>query len=141
VGVGISKGLNAVLSSGCPHVDKGIFFSPFPGLDWARQNVPEFFEAGQQLGAPTDDIALALWGLASVQHEAFKRYEQAFGSTDLTREDFVKLLERQQGLASKVNPQLSFSPEDHFGAKQVHVLQADCGTEEHKTLATFASGF
>lgn len=141
VGVGISKGLNAVLSAGCPHVDKGIFFSPFPGLDWARQNVPEFFEAGQQLGAPTDDIALALWGLASVQHEAFKRYEQAFGSTDLTREDFVKMLERQQGLASKVNPQLSFSPEDHFGAKQVHVLQADCGTEEHKTLATFASGF
>lgn len=144
VGVGISKGLNAVLNSGCPHVDKGIFFSPFPGLDWARQNVPEFFEAGQKLGAPTDDIALALWGLASVQHEAFKRYEQAFGSTDLTREDFVKMLERQQGLGSKVNPQLAFSPEDHFGAKQVHVLQADCSGPkpwEHKTLATFASGF
>lgn len=141
VGVGISKGLNAVLGSGCPHVDRGVYFSPFPGLDWARQNVPEFFQAGQRFGVPTDDLALALWGLNSVIHEAFKRYEQVYGSTDLTREDFVKMLELQEGLQTKVGPQLSFSPDDHFGASQVHVLQADCGSEEHRTLATFASGF
>ena len=141
VGVGISKGLNAVLGAGCPDVNGGIFFSPFPGLDWARQNVPEFFQTGQRLGRPTDDIALALWGLASVEHEAFKRYEQVYGSTDLTREDFVKMLQQQQGMAPKVFPQLSYTPEDHFGARQVHVLQADCASGEHKTLATYASGF
>ncbi len=141
VGVGISKGLNAVLGAGCPDVDKGIFFSPFPGLDWARKNLPEFFSAGQKFGAPTDDIALALWGLASVQSEAFKRYEQVYKSTDLTREDFVKMLQTQTGIATKSNPQLSFTPTDHFGANQVHVLQADCAAGEHKTLATFASGF
>jgi ABC-type branched-subunit amino acid transport system substrate-binding protein len=141
VGLGISKGLNAVLAAGCPDVDKGIFFSPFPGLDWARQNVPEFFETGRRLGTPTDDVALALWGLASVEHQAFLRYEQVFGSTDLTREDFTKMLETQTGIATKVNPQLSFSPSKHFGASQVHVLQADCASGEHKTLATFASGF
>jgi ABC-type branched-subunit amino acid transport system substrate-binding protein len=141
VGVGVSKGLNAVLGAGCPDVDRGIFFSPFPGLDWARQNQPEFFAAGQQLGVPVDDIALALWGLAKVQHETFKRYEQAFGSTDLTREDYVKMLAQQEGLASGVNPQLSFTPDDHFGASQVHVLRADCAKGEHVTVATFASGF
>jgi ABC-type branched-subunit amino acid transport system substrate-binding protein len=141
VGVGISKGLNAVLGAGCPDVDKGIFFSPFPGLDWARANLPDFFAAGQKFGKPTDDIALALWGLASVQHEAFKRYEQVYKSTDLTREDFSKMLQTQTGIATKSNPQLSYSPTDHFGAKQVHVLQADCAAGEHKTLATFASGF
>jgi ABC-type branched-subunit amino acid transport system substrate-binding protein len=141
VGLGISKGLNAVLGSGCPGVDKGIFFSPFPGLDWARTNLPEFFQASQQLGKPADDLALALWGLASVEHEAFKRYEQTFGSTDLTREDFVKMLAQQKGIATKVYPQLSYSASDHFGANQVHVLQADCASGEHKTLATFASGF
>ena len=64
VGVGISKGLNAVLGAGCPDVDGGIFFSPFPGLDWARKNLPEFFAAGQKFGVPTDDIALAALGLA-----------------------------------------------------------------------------
>jgi branched-chain amino acid transport system substrate-binding protein len=141
VGVGVSKGLNAVLGSGCPDVDRGVFFSPFPGLDWARQNQPEFFQAGQQLGVPVDDIALALWGLARVQHETFKRYEQAYGSTDLTREDYVKMLAQQKGLASGVNPQLSYSPDNHFGASQVHVLRADCAKGEHVTVATFASGF
>ncbi len=141
VGVGISKGLNAVLGAGCPDVDKGIFFSPFPGLDWARKNLPEFFSSGQKFGVPTDDLALALWGLATVQHEMFKRYEQVFKSTDLTREDFVKMLQTQTGMVSKVFPQLSYTPSDHFGAKQVHVVQADCATSEHKTLATFASGF
>jgi ABC-type branched-subunit amino acid transport system substrate-binding protein len=141
VGVGISKGLNAVLGAGCPDVDKGIFFSPFPGLDWARANLKEFFAAGQKFGKPTDDLALALWGLASVQHEMFKRYEQVYKSTDLTREDFVKMLQTQTGIASTVFPQLSYSPTNHFGAKQVHVLQADCASGEHKTLATFASNF
>jgi ABC-type branched-subunit amino acid transport system substrate-binding protein len=141
VGVGISKGLNAVLGAGCPDVDKGIFFSPFPGLDWARANLKEFFAAGQKFGKPTDDLALALWGLASVQHEMFKRYEQVYKSTDLTREDFVKMLQTQAGIASTVFPQLSYSPTSHFGAKQVHVLQADCASGEHKTLATFASNF
>jgi ABC-type branched-subunit amino acid transport system substrate-binding protein len=141
VGVGVSKGLNAVLGAGCPDVDKGIFFSPFPGLDWARTNAPEFFQAGQQLGVPVDDIALALWGLAKTQHETFKRYEQAYGSTDLTREDYVKMLSQQKGIASGVNPQLSYTPDNHFGASQVHVIQADCGKGEHVTLATFASGF
>ena len=141
VGVGISKGLNAVLGAGCPDVNGGIFFSPFPGLDWARANLKEFFAAGQKFGRPTDDLALALWGLASVQHEMFKRYEQVYKSTDLTREDFVKMLQTQSGIASTVFPQLSYTPQDHFGAKQVHVLKADCAAGEHKTLATFASNF
>jgi branched-chain amino acid transport system substrate-binding protein len=143
VGVGVSMALNAVLGAGCPDVDGGVFFSPFPGLDWARTNVPEFFKAGQDFGKPTDDIALVLWGLASVQHELFKRYEQVYKSTDLTREDFVKMVQTQTGIVTKSNPQLSYSPTDHFGAKQVHVLKADCSKEpyEHRTLATFASGF
>ncbi|MGH9135639.1 MAG: ABC transporter substrate-binding protein, partial [Acidimicrobiales bacterium] len=141
VGVGVTNGLNAVLGAGCPHVDGGIFFSPWPGLDWARQNVPEFFQAGQQLGVPVDDLVLALWGLARNQHEMFNRYEQAFGSTDLTREDFVRMLELQQGIETGLFPQLTYSPDNHFGASQVHVLQANCGTGEYQTLHTFASGF
>jgi ABC-type branched-subunit amino acid transport system substrate-binding protein len=141
VGVGVSKGLNAVLGAGCPDVDGGVFFSPFPGLDWARANMPEFFEAGKKFGVPTDDIALAIWGFESALGEAFKRYEQVYKSTDLTREDFVKMLQTQSGITTKSNPVLSYTPTNHFGAKQVHVLKADCASGEHKTLATFASGF
>lgn len=141
VGVGVSMGLNAVLNSGCPHVDNGIFFSPFPGLDHAQANIPEFLEAGRQLGVPTDDIALALWGQNEMIHQMLLRYEATYGSTDLTREDFVAMLAGQEGLQGKTYPQLTYSSDDHFGASQVHVLQADCGPKQHVTLATFASGF
>ncbi|MGH3442512.1 MAG: ABC transporter substrate-binding protein, partial [Nitriliruptorales bacterium] len=140
VGVGVSEALNAILGSGCPEVDGGIFFSPFPGLDWARQNVPEFFEAGQQYNAPTDDIALALWGTAAINHELLQRYGEVFGN-DLTREDFRAVVEQQRDVSGGVFPPLNYSPDNHFGSSQVHVLQADCGKGEHVTLATFANGF
>jgi hypothetical protein len=51
------------------------------------------------------------------------------------------MLSQQKGIASGVNPQLSYTPDNHFGASQVHVIQADCSKGEHVTLATFASGF
>jgi ABC-type branched-subunit amino acid transport system substrate-binding protein len=140
VGVGISMGLNAVLGSGCPNVDGGIFFSPFPGLDWGRQNLPEFFATAKQLGVEADDLGIALWGLAKSQDEMFKRYAATYG-TDLTREDFRKLVEQQQGIHTGVFPDQSFSPASHFGSTTVHVLKADCGSKEYKTLATFATGF
>jgi ABC-type branched-subunit amino acid transport system substrate-binding protein len=141
VGVGISMGLNAVLGSGCGNddVDNGIFFSPFPGIDWARKNLPEFFEAGERYGVPTDDIALALWGANAVLHELFKEYEAIFGN-DLTREDFRDVVENSS-LETDVFPSLAFAPENHFGASTVHVLQADCATKEYHTLATFAAAF
>lgn len=143
VGVGITMGLNAILPTGCNNnaVDGGIFFSPFPGLDWARQNVPQMFDAAKQLGLdPPDDLALALWNLASAQHEMFKRYEATFG-TDLTREDFRALVEQQQGIRNGIGPELSYTPKDHFGARQVHVLKANCQKKEYVTVATFATGF
>ncbi|MFP5310033.1 MAG: ABC transporter substrate-binding protein [Actinomycetes bacterium] len=142
VGVGITMGLNAVLNSGCPDVDKGVFFSPFPGLDKAPA---EFKAAGQKFGKPTDDISLALWGLASQQHELFKRYEQTFEGTKLTREDFRALTEAQGSLPPAkgvgVFPAVGYSSSNHFGGQGVHVLQADCGPKQYKTLQAFAKGF
>jgi ABC-type branched-subunit amino acid transport system substrate-binding protein len=144
IGVGVSMGLNAVLQSGCPWVDGGIFFSPFPGLDWARANVPQFFEAAAHFQVPNDDIALALWGTNAVLHQLLQRYEQAFGS-DLTREDFRVLVENSQDIETGIFPQLDYTPDDHFGSSAVHVLQASCeesgGDDEYVTLETFASGF
>lgn len=144
VGVGVSMGLNAVLSGGCGSagegVDNGTFFSPFPGLDWARDNVPEFFQAAQRFGTPSDDLALALWGIAEQTDVLFRRYQQTFGN-DLTREAFRGLVEQQDRVATSVFPLVSYSPDDHFGGRQVHVLEANCSTEQYETVATFASGF
>jgi ABC-type branched-subunit amino acid transport system substrate-binding protein len=140
VGVGITMGLNPVLESGCPEVANGVFFSPFPGLDWAQANEPDFFAAAQRFSVAPDDLALALWGFAKNVHELFKRYEASYG-TDLTREDFRNMVEQQKGVKSGVFPELSYSAADHFGANSVHVLKADCGAKKHTTLATFATGF
>jgi ABC-type branched-subunit amino acid transport system substrate-binding protein len=140
VGVGITQGLNAVLESGCPHVDNGQFFSPSPGLDWAAQNEPEFFDTAQKLGAPADDIGLLLWGNAKVQHEMLKRYQGIFGN-DLTREDFRAMLEQQQNIKTDMFGPLSYSPTDHFGGSQVHVLRASCADEQYKTIHSFVTGF
>jgi ABC-type branched-subunit amino acid transport system substrate-binding protein len=141
VGVGVSKGLNAVLGSGCQNneVHGGIFFSPFPGLDWARDNVPEFFQAADKFGKVADDLAFALWSINEQLDLLFQRYEATFG-TDLTREDFRALVENTS-IETKVFPPVRFSPDNHFGGTAVHVLQADCSTGEHKTLHTFATGF
>ncbi len=139
IGVGISKGLNAVLNSGCEHVNGGQFLSPFPGLDYARKNIPEFFTASQKHGRPADDIALALWGINKSAHQMFKAYGNTFGN-DLTREDFRALAETLT-IKTGVFADVKYSPNNHFGGTGAHMLQADCAAKEHKTLASFASAF
>ena len=144
VGVGVTKGLNAVLGTGCNggEVDGGIFFSPFPGLDWARQNVPEFFQAAADFGKIADDLALALWAINKQLDTTFQRYEEVYG-TDLTREDYRNLVEGMGTISTGIFPDATFSTQSHFGGQSVHVLQADCSLDppEHVTLATFATGF
>jgi len=142
VGVGISMGLNAVLGSGCGQVHGGMFFSPFPGLDWAHQNVPEFFETAERHGKPQDDIALALWANNKVAHALFLRYQQVYGN-DLTREDFRDLVETQTNVETGVFPTLNYSPDDHFGAGQVHLLRANCDAApaQYETVEVFKTAF
>ena len=138
-GVGITMGLNAVAGSGCPHVNGGTWLSPIPGLDWARSNVQDFFAAGQRFGAPTDDIALLLWGIAASVHQMLIQYGAAYGD-DLTREDFRAVVERSS-IETKLFPPSNYAPDNHYGARSVNVIRTDCGAEEHKTVATFVSGF
>jgi ABC-type branched-subunit amino acid transport system substrate-binding protein len=140
VGVGVTKGLNDVLRSGCPQVGKGTFFSPFPALETSAKLDPEFQQAAKKFGVQGDDIAWALWGMNKLQHELFKRYEQTFG-TDLTREDFRALTGSAGALKTGVYPDVEYSQKSHFGGKAVHVLKADCGSGQYKDAGTFKSGF
>ncbi len=140
VGVGVTVGLNAVLRSGCPSVGKGTFFSPVPSLDRIDELDPDFRAAGRRFGVEVDDLALALWGLAKVKHELFKRYEATYG-TDLTREDFRELTASAGAIDTNVFPRVSFAPNDHFGGTGVHVLKADCAAGIHRDGGTFKSSF
>jgi ABC-type branched-subunit amino acid transport system substrate-binding protein len=140
VGVGVSKGLNDVLRSGCDQVDGGVFFSPFPALETVAELDPDFQRAADRFGTPDDDIAWALWGLAKLQHALLERYETVFGH-DLTREDFRAVVESAGRIQTGVFPDVEYSPQDHFGGTAVHVLEADCGPKQYRDGGTFVTGF
>ncbi|MEX2503756.1 MAG: ABC transporter substrate-binding protein [Egicoccus sp.] len=140
VGVGVSKGLNDVLRSGCPHVGKGTFFSPFPALETAGKLDPDFQKAASKFGVAADDIAWAIWGASKLQHAAFKAYEKTFGN-DLTREDFRAIVEASGRVSTGVYPDVNYRPDNHFGGTGVHVLKADCGSKKYKDAGTFKTGF
>jgi branched-chain amino acid transport system substrate-binding protein len=140
VGVGVSMGLNAVLNSGCPDVDGGIFFSPFPSLDVIDDLDPDFNRAAQKFGTPDDDLALAIWGASKGLHMMLENYGETFGD-DLTREDFRALVESSGRTESGIFPPVEYSPDDHFGGRAVHVLEADCSAGIHRDGGTFVTGF
>jgi len=140
VGVGVSKGLNDVLRSGCPHVGNGTFFSPFPALETAGKLDPEFQQAASRFGVEADDIAWAIWGASKLQHAAFRQYEELYG-TDLTREDFRAVVASSGRVSTGVYPDVNYRPDQHFGGTGVHVLRADCGSRTYKDGGTFKSSF
>lgn len=136
-GIGVTMGVNEVAKNACrTSGDKYVgstFFSPFPGKDKAKQMDSEFAAA---LGNRTDwdDIWVALWGTTKGMVELLRRT-----GSDLTRAKFVSTLESTTNLSLGLSPILSYSPTDHFGADQVHVLEATCtGTGgEYITAAQF----
>jgi ABC-type branched-subunit amino acid transport system substrate-binding protein len=114
-GVGITMGLNQVAGVACPEIDGAMFFSPWPGLNLAKQ-VDQRFPGG-------DDIVWGLWGLNKTIHQAFKKM-----GDNLTREAFIAAMEGP--IKSGVYPDLANTAQNHFGAQQVHVLNADCGPKQ-----------
>lgn len=133
VGVGITMGLNTVARTACSGTNyRGMFLSPFPGLNVIDQLDGEFRKAGGE-----GDIELALWGLNKNLHEVFKRLEG-----DITRSRFVRALEAS-AIETNVFPALKHSSDNHFGATSAHVLEANCSSGRYETPdgGTFVTGF
>ena len=140
VGVGVTMGLNDVLSNGCPEVDGGLFFSPFPSLDVVDEVDPEFRQALNRFDVPESDLAMAIWGLGRAAHELFERYEAQFG-TDLTREDFRAVVDGAGTVDTGVFPPVDYSPDVDFGGQAMHLLEADCSAETYRDAGTNLSSF
>lgn len=165
VGVGITKGLNLVAGAlGCQRYPKAmhgsLFFSPWfstrhPDADQFGQAWKFAQGQGKADGRPYQDVDLAfgVWGGSIVQaallHNAGK---------NLTRSGFIAANEKvkdfkwtsDMGMDLKqVYPSVSYSPGNHFGAQQVHLLWAHCFDEtrpgywDHfpKNVGHFVSGF
>ena len=136
VGPGVTSGLNAVLTFGCPSVEKGEFFSPFPGLDVVDELDPDYTPAYPEYGggAEADDIGLALWAL----NKALALMFEATGE-DLGRAAFMNTIESTDEFANGVYPPIRITPEDHFGGTGAHLLDADCASDpkQYKTTKQF----
>lgn len=123
-GIGVTMGVNEVAKNGCRAAGANFvgstFFSPFPGKDKAPGMDPEF-KAGTQNRNEWDDIWVALWGTTKGMVQLLDKV-----GPDLTRAKFVTTTENTTGLATGMSPVLNYSPTDHFGADQTHVLKATC---------------
>lgn len=125
-GIGITMGLNTVASTACqgnPAYGGSMFFSPAPGLNVIDQLDPEFSKAGG-----TDDIHLLLWGVNKDIHAVFQKMQPG----NLSRQAFIQALENNV-IDTKVYPTLKHTPQNHFGAQDVHVLIANCQTSKYET--------
>jgi hypothetical protein len=131
-GVGITKGLDQVAGVGCQTggMDGARFFSPAPAFANSNQYDPMFRQAG---GA--DDVEFLLWGLWQSIHQLLEQAGQ-----NLTREGFIQS-STSATIRHRVFPDAAYSSENHFGAKQVSVLRADCATGKFVTEEAFVSSF
>lgn len=126
LGPGVTSGLNAVTTFGCPGVETGEFFSPTPGLDVIDSLDPDFNPAYVQFGggAPADDIGLQLWSL----NKALGLMFQATGA-ELGRAAFMNTLVTAPGFDNGIYSAITFTADDHFGGTGAHLLAADCALD------------
>jgi branched-chain amino acid transport system substrate-binding protein len=132
LGPGVTSGLNAVTTFGCPAVETGEFFSPTPGLDVIDSLDPDFNPAYVQFGggAAADDIGLQLWSL----NKALGLMLAATGP-ELGRAAFMNTLVTSPAFDNGIYAPVQFTVDDHFGGTGAHLLAADC-TLEPKQFTT-----
>ena len=133
IGPGITAGLNAVTSFGCPAVENGLFFSPTPGLDVIDDLDPDFNPAYEEIaGEPGDDIGMQLWSL----NKAIGLMLEATGE-ELGRAAFMNAIESGDQFDNGIYAPVTFTPEDHFGGTGAHLLDADCDEQVYTTAEEF----
>ena len=137
VGVGVTMGLDTVARTGCQagrSTEGARFFSPAPAYADSNQFDPGF---RQVAGSSADDIMWLLWASSKAIHQGFH-----LAGPNLTREGFIQTM-GSASIKTGILPDLKFSPTDHFGASQVHVLRNVCSGSggNYVTEAAFRSSF
>jgi hypothetical protein len=128
LGVGLTNGLDTVANAGCAannSTDGAQFFNPSPA--WQdRAKFDKSYEVAiaaaqkDKSDFPDDDVVWLLWGLMKTVGSLLDQ-----GGQNLTRGGFIEAAQNAK-VHTGVYPDLQFSPSDHFGASQVHVLQNLC---------------
>ncbi|MQA27733.1 MAG: ABC transporter substrate-binding protein [Micromonosporaceae bacterium] len=122
LGIGVTMGLDTVASVGCEtrSTEGARFFSPAPAYHNSNQYDPQFRKAANAAGV-SDDITWLLWGQSKVLHHLLLR-----AGKNLNRQRFITTSETATKVRTNVFPELAYSPSNHFGARQVSVLNNVC---------------
>lgn len=134
VGVGITMAIDTVANVACRNqgsIHNARFLHPAPAYADSDKFDPNFRKAGGN-----DDIQFGLWAGSKAAAALLN-----LPGKDLSRERFVYFAERAGNIKTGVLPPLSFSPTDHFGGSQMHLLRADCSSNRFVTEQAFASNF
>ena len=128
VGAGIQFTFDAIATAGCRSgsLDGAKMFAPFPAWVDSNKYDPEFRQAVRAIYPEEndgDDFMWLGWSSAKAMHEMLLK-----AGKDLTREKFIYTMERGD-FFNGIGPHVSFTPEDHFGAGEVHVSEAKCSQD------------
>lgn len=129
-GPGLTTTFDEFLNVTCPNGRAGhgaLFFSPFPAFqDHARWD-PEFAEAGG-----TNDVDWMFWSY-------FKAIDALFSlpGENLTRERLIWYVARARHIETGLMPPISFTPEDRFSDRSMHLLRANCSTRQWENYRNF----
>lgn len=144
VGPGISQTFDTVASVGCGggnSIDGSKFFAPFPAWIDSNKYDPDFRKAvakfhPEENSGTGDDFMWLQWLASRTWWDMFEEV-----GPRPTREGFVYTVERLRGLKNGIGPELNFSPDNHFGAREVHVNEARCSDRRWHTIKSFVSDF
>ncbi|MFN2595037.1 MAG: ABC transporter substrate-binding protein [Actinomycetota bacterium] len=127
----MDEGEEQLLQGGCENnaINNARALHMVPAYVDADKYDPDFHKAGG-----SDDIQWIIWGLSKVIGKML-----SLPGRNLTRERFAWYLEHDRALSTGVVPQLSFSPENHFGGQAMHLLRADCQAGHWVTQKAFAT--
>ncbi len=132
VGIGLFV-IDTVARAGCPNIDKSLFFSPMPA--WIDRNKfdREYDKAMEAVyGGQGDDLVWLGW---SVSKQIRALLENA--GRNLTRERFIAATEHLRNVKTPAMPVLNYSPNDHLGAEQMHLIEARCSDSRWHTVQSF----
>ena len=119
-------------------LDGARFLSPYPAVVDSDRFDPRFRKAVTKLHPQStpDDYMWHLWALQRVVGKMLDGTGK-----DLTATRFIRRTERRDRLATGILPTLRYSPSDHFGARDAHLLKARCADRKWHTVRSFVHDF
>jgi ABC-type branched-subunit amino acid transport system substrate-binding protein len=133
--------VDTVASTACGFnngLDGSKFFSPYPAFG-DRDSFDKKFGKAMERFYSGDEGDSFVWGNWA-QQKVIARLLRLPGR-NLTRKRFVWFAEHSKRIATGVGSRVRYRPKNHFGADQVHLLEARCSDRRWHTVRSFIDHF